>query len=288
MPEIKANNQSLQEAMPSVVSAEAVVDITVRANLGDITEQILSHKHRIEQSFIEMGKLLIEAKKELPHGHWLPWLSSNVEVSAVTAQRLMRLAEEFSNASPVTQLGYTKASILLKLPKNEIGNFMEETHEINGREKSVADMSKRELEMIVRERKKTTARVIKTKPNGNFIMKPIRNNHLNIMPYTDTHLESKTFIQTEDGFEEYYEGLMKYLNSASDTFDNIEYLSNIYSEVVDHIDPLDRIEPSIKSIRLFITDCIEGTYDNDLRDDYYIKLHELSNEILKSVPYPNP
>src|SRR5262249_12074311 len=39
----------------------------------------------------EAGKLLIEAKTELPHGQWLPWLNQ-IGVSVRTAQRYMQLA----------------------------------------------------------------------------------------------------------------------------------------------------------------------------------------------------
>jgi hypothetical protein len=41
---------------------------------------------------IAAGELLIEAKKQVRHGEWLPWLDENVEISERTAQAYMKLA----------------------------------------------------------------------------------------------------------------------------------------------------------------------------------------------------
>src|SRR5262249_17681705 len=39
------------------------------------------------------GQLLIEAKKQVPRGHWLPWLRAECEITSVrTAQAYMQLA----------------------------------------------------------------------------------------------------------------------------------------------------------------------------------------------------
>lgn len=78
-------------------------------DVTDIKKEILHHWCQAEQSFLEVGRLLIEVKKLVGHGSWLKWLNGNTEISYVTAQRLMRLAEEYaSNASPVTHLGFSK------------------------------------------------------------------------------------------------------------------------------------------------------------------------------------
>ena len=127
-----------------------------QARIEEITTGIQFHKQQAEQSFIEIGKLLVEAKsefKKLGHGSWLKWLRNNVEISIVTAQRLMRLATELDNASPVTHLGYTKSFILLGLQPDEREKFMQETHIVNGVEKNADELSKRELEQAVKERK---------------------------------------------------------------------------------------------------------------------------------------
>jgi hypothetical protein len=42
---------------------------------------------------IAAGELLIEAKAQLRHGQWLPWLQDNCNLSERTAQLYMRLAK---------------------------------------------------------------------------------------------------------------------------------------------------------------------------------------------------
>ena len=75
-----------------------------------------------------------------------------MEFSEVTAQRFMRLAREYENPSLVTDLGASKALQLLALPASERGEFIAEKHEVNGKEKTVVEMSKRELAQAIKER----------------------------------------------------------------------------------------------------------------------------------------
>jgi hypothetical protein len=46
------------------------------------------------QHAIEAGQLLIEAKKQVPHGAWLSWLEEKCEISERTAQAYMRIARQ--------------------------------------------------------------------------------------------------------------------------------------------------------------------------------------------------
>jgi hypothetical protein len=41
---------------------------------------------------VAAGRLLIEAKGQIPHGSWLPWLRDNVQIPLRTAQRYMQVA----------------------------------------------------------------------------------------------------------------------------------------------------------------------------------------------------
>lgn len=118
-----------------------------------ITQEINFYKQTAGAAVLEIGKRLNEAKAQLAHGEWTEWLESKVEFSEASAQRFMRLANEYLlNPSPVTDLGASKALILLALPEEERESFISEKHEIDGEEKSVLDMSKRELEKAVKER----------------------------------------------------------------------------------------------------------------------------------------
>jgi len=123
-----------------------------RRDIGVITAEIQFYKNQAGEAILEIGRRLNEAKEQLEHGGWLGWLNESVEFSEGTAQRFMRLAREYANPSPVVELGSSKALILLALPPAERDEFIEESHDVGGKEKSVSDMSKRELESAVRER----------------------------------------------------------------------------------------------------------------------------------------
>ena len=117
-----------------------------------ITAEIRYCKQQAGNAILEIGRRLIEAKAQLGHGEWLDWLGNEVEFSEATAQRFMRLAKAYPNPSPVTDLGASKALALLALPDSERERFVAEKHEVNGQEKTVQEMSKRELEQAIRER----------------------------------------------------------------------------------------------------------------------------------------
>lgn len=121
-------------------------------DIETITAEILDLKKTAGEAILAIGKRLIEAKEMLPHGEWIPWLNEKVEFSERTAQNFMRLAKEFSNPQLVADLGARKALTLLALPPEERETFMEANHLVNGEEKTVIDMTSRELEQAVRER----------------------------------------------------------------------------------------------------------------------------------------
>ena len=121
-------------------------------SIESITAEILQLKQDAGNAILGIGQRLIEAKAMLPHGEWLPWLNEQVEFSDRQAQRFMRLAQEWRNPTALSDLGATKALTLLALPPEEREQFMAENHIVDGEEKSVIDMSSRELEKAVKER----------------------------------------------------------------------------------------------------------------------------------------
>lgn len=130
----------LEQAVPAVRDIET------------ITAEILTLKQTAGDAILKIGQRLIEAKTMLSHGEWLSWLSEQVELSERAAQRFMRLAREWSNPTALSDLGATKALTLLALPPEEREQFISEHHTVNGEEKTVIDMTSRELEQAVRER----------------------------------------------------------------------------------------------------------------------------------------
>lgn len=124
---------------------------TVR-DIDTITGEILEAKRVGGEAIITIGQRLIEAKALLPHGEWLPWLAEKVDFSERAANRFMRLAREWSNPTALSDLGATKALQLLALPESEREKFLSETHQVDGEEKTVIDMTSRELEKAIKER----------------------------------------------------------------------------------------------------------------------------------------
>jgi hypothetical protein len=65
------------------------------------------------------GDLLLQAKEQLPHGQWLPWLEANVRFSDRTAQAYMRVARrwmELEKAQGLADLTFEGGLKLLAAP----------------------------------------------------------------------------------------------------------------------------------------------------------------------------
>ena len=118
-----------------------------------ITQEILDAKRRGGEAILTIGRCLTEAKQTIPPGEWLPWLNERVEFSERTARNFMRLSREWSNRQALADLGAAKALTLLALPAEERESFIAENHVVGGEEKTGIDMTSRELERAIRERK---------------------------------------------------------------------------------------------------------------------------------------
>ncbi len=130
---MKANlGQIVTQAMATTRTIEA------------ITDELLDAKRKGGEAILTIGRCLIEAKEMLPHGEWLPWLNERAELSERAAQRFMKLAREWSNPTTLSDLGASKALMILALPREEQEEFMAEHN--------VIDMSARQLEQAIRER----------------------------------------------------------------------------------------------------------------------------------------
>ena len=121
-------------------------------DLEIIEGEILFYKRQAGSSIIEIGKRLNEAKAQLSHGEWLPWLREKVGISERSAQDFMRLAREYSKSAEIGDLGASKALALLALSPTEREGFVAEKHEVDGVEKSVQDMTAKELKRAIEER----------------------------------------------------------------------------------------------------------------------------------------
>ena len=117
-----------------------------------ITQEINFYKFQAGQAIIEIGKRLCEAKQCLPHGAWGEWLQNEVEFSERTAQNYMQIAKKYKNPQLITDMGnsVTKALLLLSVPEDEREEFVGEAHEIDGEAKTVAEMTTKEMEQLLK------------------------------------------------------------------------------------------------------------------------------------------
>ena len=124
--------------------AEEGSNIAAVRDIDTITQEILDLKKVAGGAILDIGRRLMEAKEQLAHGEWLPWLNEQVEFSERTAQNFMRLAREWTNPQTLADLGISKALTMLALPAEAREQFTAD-HD-------VAAMSTRELEKVIRER----------------------------------------------------------------------------------------------------------------------------------------
>ncbi len=69
---------------------------------------------------IKAGRLLIEAKNQVPHGQWLRWLQKHCQVSERMAQYYMTLARAFeANPQRVADLAMREAIKVITAPKRQ-------------------------------------------------------------------------------------------------------------------------------------------------------------------------
>lgn len=109
----------------------------------------------ILQSSIEIGKRLVEAKEMVSHGEWADWLKHSVDYSHSTANNLMKIYNEFGDSKipTIENLSYTKAVALLGVPDEEREQFLSEN--------DVEDMSAKELQQTIKEKKDLEKRLRK-------------------------------------------------------------------------------------------------------------------------------
>ena len=129
--------------------AQTMAPPSEERDIETITGEILDAQRKGGEAVLTIGRCLIEAKKLLPHGAWLPWLNEKVSYSDRTARRFMQMYRDLSNRPALTDLGKTKAFALLALPEKERDEFMAENN--------VADMTTRQLEQAIKERDEARA-----------------------------------------------------------------------------------------------------------------------------------
>ena len=121
--------------------------------LEQIESEIDFYKGQFANNTIEIGKRLIEAKSQLAHGEWENWLKEKVEFKKTTASKFMKVANDFSNVQALEHLSQTKIFALLDVPSEERETFISEPHEVNGETKTVEEMTTRQLQQAIKDKK---------------------------------------------------------------------------------------------------------------------------------------
>ncbi|HCB92556.1 MAG TPA: hypothetical protein DEP57_01885 [Selenomonas sp.] len=117
--------------------------------LDQLATEIRYYSQQASWSIIEIGKRLIEAKKQVAEGDtWEKWLKDNVNFTIRTAQRFMKCAERFGEATMSSHLNPSQMMELLSLPAADTEKFMEEK-EAEGN--PVADMTIKNLRKEIKE-----------------------------------------------------------------------------------------------------------------------------------------
>ncbi len=102
-------------------------DLSHSNSLADLAARIVTEHRAVSTALkdsvrhaIAAGELLIEAKNQVPHGGWLPWLHEHCTMSERTAQLYMRVAKnrtEIENQirNDVADLSFNEAAAMLML-----------------------------------------------------------------------------------------------------------------------------------------------------------------------------
>lgn len=111
------------EELSKMFSEDDMSEAFEERDIDVITEEINFYKQQAGMAILEIGKRLVEAKAQLSHGEWLPWLEKKVEFSERSAQQYIRLWKEYGKSATVADLGVRKALVLLALPDTERDSF---------------------------------------------------------------------------------------------------------------------------------------------------------------------
>lgn len=114
----------------AVVHTDTSVTNTEQPTIEVLTAEIKMYLHIANQSVIEVGKRLIQAKELVAHGEWANWLKSNFNLGQRMANNFMAIAERFGkmsnnqNSQSIANLGTTQMIAMLSLPEGKEENFL--------------------------------------------------------------------------------------------------------------------------------------------------------------------
>jgi len=122
--EVSVSQETLEQVAPTVetILATTVEVVTLKAR----ADKIRKLQADVQRGIIEIGRELIEAKKEIEHGQWGTWLANEFEWTDRTARNFMAVAERFGNRKTFSDLKPSTLQAMLSLPTGEEDAFIEE------------------------------------------------------------------------------------------------------------------------------------------------------------------
>lgn len=122
----EAVRNSFSPAIQKAAAAPApTIQTAAPRPLVEIEADIRANGRNALFAILNIGRDLTEAKAQLNHGQWLPWLEK-MGFASSTAENYMRLASEISVDSPLAALPYTKALALLAMPAETREQFAQD------------------------------------------------------------------------------------------------------------------------------------------------------------------
>lgn len=115
------------------------------AVLDSLAQEARLYSEAFAMNAFQLGRVLTEAKKMVPHGEWLDWVYQNTGMGKRMVQDLMRSYQRFSGKPSLFAVEKSKLFKLLALPAGTEDEFLEE-HDI-------ASMSSREVGEAVKQAK---------------------------------------------------------------------------------------------------------------------------------------
>ena len=137
------------ENPPAVQGEEAPQPRT----LEQLTTEILYIKAQTCVNYWEMGCRLKEVKAQLPHGEWGKWLEETVGFSQKSAGRLIAIADAFPNWTALSNLPVTKVWLLSTTDEAIREDILAHPQLVDGQMKTVDEMTTRQMEKVIREKK---------------------------------------------------------------------------------------------------------------------------------------
>lgn len=214
-------------------------------SLDEIRDEFCSCNIKYAESAYRMGKLLIEAKNQFTvHGEWLDWLRS-VNFHERRAQRLTRIADGYPNPTTLSDLGQSKALVLLHVPEDARDEFIAKEHMVSVKDGVLMPMSVHS--MNVRQFEEAVHKYI-DKQKKNAIPKPLSQISQTFphMSYSETFDVSEPTNTVDGQYEhlrlgihrlvDYGESLTNNADERNDLADKLRALRDMLAEALERFE----------------------------------------------------